>query len=540
MGADERELSGPDLERGIPEDAVADGALVGGHAGGRPVLLARRGAELFAVGGLCTHYRGPLAEGVLVGDTVRCPWHHACFSLRTGEALAAPALDPLACWEVERRDGMVYVRGERPAADGATPLAAPAAPVAAPAPPAVARAAPAPSSVVIVGAGGAGNAAAEMLRRQGYTGPVTMIGADDAAPYDRPNLSKDSPAGSAPAEWIPLRSPDFYAEHGIELRLGRRVTAVDASARRVSLDDGAVLAFGALLLATGAEPVRLPPHMHTGTPVRYLRTLADSRAIVAAAERARCAVVLGASFIGLEVAAALRARGLEVHVVGPEPRPLEKVLGPALGDFVRRVHERHGVTFHLGRTASVIDDGGVTLGSGERIDAQLVVAGIGVRPNTDLAAQAGLLVERGVVVDAYLETSAPGVYAAGDIARYPDPRTGEHVRVEHWVVAERQGQVAARNMLRGARGEARERYDAVPFFWSNHYDASITYVGHAERWDDVRVSGDVAGGDCAVAFRAEGRTLAVATAGRDRASLAAEVAMERGDARALDALLAAR
>ena len=534
MGGEHETLTGPDLTRGIPLADIAEGAMVAGHAHGKPVLLVRRGEEVFAIGALCTHYSAPLADGIVVGDTVRCPWHHACFSLRTGEALSAPALNPVAHWEIERQDGTVSVRREMPAPDGATPVVRVERTVSP-----EGSADTLPASVVIVGAGGAGNAAAEMLRREGYAGPVTMIGADNSVPYDRPNLSKDYLAGNAPEAWIPLRSPEFYAEHTIELLLGRRVTAVDTRAQRVSLDDGRALGFGALLLATGAEPVRLPAALHGGHPVHYLRTLADSRAIIAAAEGARRAVVLGASFIALEVAAALRARGLAVHVVGPEPRPLEKVLGPELGDFIRRLHEQHGVAFHLGQRASQIDASGVTLGSGERVAADLVVAGIGVRPNIELAAQAGLALDRGVVVDEYLETSVPGVYAAGDIARYPDPRTGERVRVEHWVVAERQGQVAARNMLRGRGGAVRERYDAVPFFWSNHYDTPVHYVGHAERWDEVRVTGRVADGDCAVAFRSAGETLAVATVGRARASLAAEAAMERGDRRALDALLAA-
>ncbi len=515
MSTEQTQPSGPDLSRGVPISDIADGGMLAGHAQGKPVLVARRGDELLAIGAACTHYSGPLGDGLVVGDTVRCPWHHACFSLRTGEALRAPGLNPVARWEVERRGGMVYVTGEIDAPDGATPL------------PGRTVTGPPPASIVIVGSGAAGNAAAEMLRRQGYAGPLTMIGGDDSVPYDRPNLSKDYLAGSAPEEWIPLRPAAFYEEHGIELLRGVRVVAVDAAARRVALDNGETRTFDRLLLATGAEPVRLPlpgadlPHVH------YLRTLADSRAIIANATRARRAVVMGASFIGLEVAAALRARDLEVHVVAPDPQPLVKVMGPRLGAFIRALHEQHGVVFHLQRVATAIDDRAVTLASGEVLPADLVVIGAGVRPALALAERAGLAIDRGVVVNEYLETSVRGIFAAGDIARWPDPHTGRPIRVEHWVVAQRQGQTAARNLL-----GLRERFDAVPFFWSAHYERSIRYVGHAEEWDEILIDGKPEDGDCSAAFRLGGRTLAVATIGRDRASLRAEVAME-ADRRAL-------
>src|SRR5688500_1131543 len=490
--------------------------MLSGHAQGKPVLLARDGNDVFAISATCTHYGAPLSEGLVERGTVRCPWHHACFSLRTGEALRAPALNPLGRWAVERRGELVFVTGEiraEPAAlrsarpgrssDGATP-----------------------SSVIIVGAGAAGDAAAHMLRREGYDGPITVIGADEFAPYDRPNLSKDYLAGRAPEEWIPLRSADFYRENDIDLILGRRVAALDVSGRRVVLDDGSARVFGALLLATGSTPVHLPTPTYGGSRVYYLRTLADSRAIIEAAERAHVAVLLGASFLSLEVAASLRARGLEVHVVAPEPHPLSKVMGVELGEFIRSLHEQNGVSFHMGRTASRIDAGLVTLGSREEIAADLVVAGIGVRANDELAALAGLPVERGIVVDEYLETSAPGIFAAGDAARYPDPRTGERIRVEHWVVAQRMGQTAARNILAGSEIASRQRFDAVPFFWSRHYDVSICYVGHAESWDEVAISGSLDQRDATVTFRADETTLAVATVGRDRASLEAEVALE--------------
>src|ERR1700730_16040253 len=498
-------LAGPDFAEGVPIADLAEGGMILGQVSGEAVLLARSGGALFAVGAECTHYHGPLAEGALVADTVRCPWHHACFSLRTGEALRAPALDPVACWRVDQQDGKIYVRDKLEPAERGARTAAGAG----------------PDSIVIIGGGAAGNAAAETLRREGYSGPVTMLSADEAGPYDRPNLSKDYLAGNAP-KWIPLRSPDFYREHGIELKLGARAVAIDPKTREVRLADGSLQRFGALLLATGAEPVHLGipgsdlPHVH------YLRTLADSRALIAAATAARRVVVIGASFIGLEVAASLRARGLAVRVVAPEARPMETVFGPEVGDLVRQVHEEHGVAFHLGNTAASFDPNRVALKSGEQLDADFVVVGIGVRPQTELAEGAGIAVDRGVTVNPYLETSIPGIWAAGDIARWPDRLTGERIGVEHWVVAERQGQTAARNML-----GARERFDAVPFFWTQQHDLQLSYVGHAAKWDRVEIDGRLTAKDCTVTYRQSGRKLAVLTIGRDRDSLAAEIELEK-------------
>jgi 3-phenylpropionate/trans-cinnamate dioxygenase ferredoxin reductase subunit len=507
MGGEEPELKGPDLAQGVALADLADGVPLLGHVGDQPVVLVRRGSDIWAVAATCTHYGGPLAEGIVVDDTIRCPWHHACFSLRTGAVLRAPALDGLARWRTEQRDGTVFVREPLPA-DPTPTLATP----------------DLPGSVVIVGGGAAGNAAAVTLRQEGYTGPVTLLSADDSAPYDRPNLSKDYLAGEAPETWLPLRPADFYAEQQIDLKLGTRVAAIDPASRTVRLADGSVLSYGALLLATGAEPIRLDVPGADLPHVRTLRSLADCRALIAIAGSARQCVVIGASFIGLEAAAALRTRGLAVHVVAPDKRPMERVMGPAIGDMVRAVHEQHGVVFHLGATIVAIDRDGVTLSTGERLAADLVLAGIGVRPATGLAERAGLATDHGVLVDELLQTDAPGIFAAGDIARWPDARTGARIRVEHWVVAERQGRVAARNML-----GRRERFDAVPFFWTRQYDTTIDYVGHAERWNRIDIDGDPAARNCTASFWQDGRRLAVVTVDRDLESLRAELAFE-GDA----------
>jgi NADPH-dependent 2,4-dienoyl-CoA reductase/sulfur reductase-like enzyme/nitrite reductase/ring-hydroxylating ferredoxin subunit len=488
-----------------------------GHAFGEAILLVRPagGGEVFAVGASCTHYGGPLAEGRVSGHEVRCPWHQARFDVRSGGAVAAPALNPLTCWSVERRGSRIAVAGKRPRPTPVPPTQAPA-------------------SVVIVGAGAAGNAAAEMLRREGYSGPVTLIGAEAVAPVDRPNLSKDFLAGTATEEWALLRDRAFFEAEHIDLLLGAKVVALDTRARRVELAGGTRRDYGALLLATGADPIRLS--LPGGEDrIRYLRTLADSKAIIAQASAAgaKRAVVVGASFIGLEAAASLCARGLEVHVVAPDAHPLERVLGPELGDFVRSVHEAHGVRFHLGRKPASVEAREVVLDDGSRLAADVVVAGVGVRPSLALAEQAGLEVDQGVLVNEFLETGAPGVFAAGDIARWKDPRTGRRVRVEHWVVAERQGQTAARNML-----GRREAFREVPFFWSQHFDVAISYVGHAESWDRIDVAGSLAERNCLAALRSGETIAAVVTINRDADSLEAEELFERGDQAGLGALLA--
>jgi NADPH-dependent 2,4-dienoyl-CoA reductase/sulfur reductase-like enzyme/nitrite reductase/ring-hydroxylating ferredoxin subunit len=507
MAPEHTDTTGPDLARGIGIADLPDGRKLVGHCGDARVLLVHRGAEIFAVDAHCTHYNGPLVDGLVAGDTVRCPWHHACFDLRTGEALRAPAFRPLACWRVEQRDGKIFVVGKRKRAEPSSSDGSVEA---------------MPEKIVIVGGGAAGFAAIERLRREQYHGSIVVLSDDEAPPVDRPNLSKDYLSGKAPEDWVPLRGESYYSKNQIDLRLGTQVVRIDPRTREVALAGGGSIPYDRLLLATGAEPVRLTipgadqPHVH------MLRSLADCRAIIERATTARRVVVLGASFIGLEVAAALRSRGIEVHVVAPDKQPLGRVLGPQMGDFIRILHEKNGVVFHLEEIASSINGNEVKLRDGDTLAADFVVAGIGVRPRTVLAEMAGLATDRGVVVNSYLETSVPGIFAAGDIARWPDPHSGDNIRVEHWVVAERQGQIAALNML--GRGE---KFTAVPFFWSQHYDVRINYVGYAERWDEIVVEGDVAARDCLLRFKFDGRVLAAASISRDIENLMIEVAMER-------------
>lgn len=505
---EKQSASGPDFTQGLPLADIADGGTVAGRAGDTPILISRRGARFYAVEGACTHYGGPLADGHISGDEVRCPWHHACFNLCTGEATAAPAFAPLTRWRVDVVDERVFVR--EPIEQKAE--------------------APRPSKhhpgrIVIVGGGAAGFAAADQLRREGFSGALIMLSADSAAPYDRPNLSKDYLAGDAPEEWIPLKDEAFYRERGIDVRLNTQVARLDARTRELTTRTGETLAYDALLLATGATPVRLPGF--DSPNVYVIRTLADARALIERAASARRAAIIGAGFIGLEAAAALRTRGLEVAVIAPDETPLERVLGREIGAFVQGLHEAHGVTFHLRATVQSFDGQRLKLSTGAECAADLVVLGVGVRPNIELAENAGLDVEAGVVTDAHMRTSAPNVFAAGDIARYPDARTGAAIRIEHWVAAQRQGQIAALNML----GHSIRHADA-PFFWSAHYDKSIRYVGHAQDWDELRIDGSLDAGAFTARYLAQGRLMAAASLGRDREALAVheELNVEAGKA----------
>ena len=492
-------VSGPDFSLGVSLAQVPAHGVLAGRVGDDPVLLALVDGAPHAVSARCSHYGGPLGEGLRVGDEIRCPWHHACFSLRSGAALKAPAFAPLDCWQVEVRGDTVFVRTRRDAA--ASPAAA------------TTVRAQGPRRIVLVGGGAAAYACALRLRERGYDGALVLLGAERDAPVDRPNLSKDFLAGTAPADWIPLQPPAFYAEHAIDLHLDCEVTALDAAAKRVQTDKGEVFDYDALLLATGAEPVRLALPGFDAPNVHVLRSLADAEALLAGLARARTVALLGAGFIGMEAAAALRSRGLDVHVVAPEALPLARVLGPQLATHLLELHRRHGVRFHLQAQAAGFDGRTLQLSDGERLAADLLLVGVGVRPRSALAQAAGLAVDNGIVVDECLRSSVAGIYAAGDVANYP--RAGERLRVEHWVHAQRQGQCVADNLLGAERAFA-----DPPFFWTHHYDSELRYLGHGRGWNRIELDGDPAGNDCLARYYRDEALVAAAAIGRDRELLA--------------------
>ena len=493
---------GPDFTQGVPAGDVGEGVMLAGRVGEEAVLLTRQDGALYAVGATCTHYQGPLADGTVKDGTVRCPWHHARFCLKTGEAVGAPAFDPIACYDVQETDATITVIGKK----DVTPQTLPS-------PDGVEK-------VVIVGGGAGGFAAAEMLRRKGYKGSLIMVSADTDVPYDRPNCSKDFLAGEAQPEWMPLREAGFYGDNDINLRLDTEVERLDLNGKAVRLKGGESLAYDVLILATGAEPQRLDVPGLEGPNVFTLRSLKDAEAIAVAAESAKTVAVIGASFIGLEAAAALKQRGLDVHVAAPEAIPFEKLLGAEVGRWAKALHEEKGVVLHLGRKVLGYEDGVLKMDEGRSLKADFVVVGVGVKPRTALAEAAGLNVDDGVLVDDRLR-AAEGVYAIGDIARYPDPVSGETIRVEHWVHAERQGQHVARVIL----GEDAPYADA-PFFWSKHFTAAFHYDGHAEAFDPPKAEGSVAEGDAVVRYEKDGKLLAVLTIDRDLESLQAEAALE--------------
>jgi len=481
---------------------LKDGEMKQVEAGGTKVLLARVGDNCYAVGAHCTHYGAPLVKGVLSGDRVICPWHHACFDITTGNLEEPPAFDSLPRFDVKIEHDEIFVLLPEVVPDRRTPAM-------------TKRDVLDERTFVILGGGAAGYMAAQTLREDGFAGRVVMITRESRLPYDRPNLSKDYLAGHADPEWMPLRPDDFFDEYAIEVLREIEATNIDAAGKTITLNDGENLHYDSLLIATGGTPRELPFQSdNTRKNVFLLRSFSDSDAIIGAAEKGKRAIVIGASFIGMETAASLKARGCEVTVVAPDVVPFQKILGTEIGRLFKDIHERKGVRFRLGARVASFDGSekvkAVLLEDGERLEADFVVVGVGVEPATDFLQGVELHKDGGVITNKYLEIG-DSLYAAGDIAHFPDPRTGELTRIEHWRTALQQGRTAAHNMAGN-----RTAYTAVPFFWTMQFGKSLRYVGHAKDWDKIIFQGDLDKHDFLAFYVKDNRILAVAGMNRDR------------------------
>lgn len=513
MGGSEQPLTGPDFKNGVSVQSLKSGEKLLGHADGAPVLLIREGDHFYAIGAKCTHYGANLDDGLLTDGSIRCPWHHACFNIKTGEANKAPALNPLPTWKTEVRDGKVFV-GAKCDEVGPQPKGS------------------AKDRFVIVGSGAAGHAAAERLRNLGFIGQITVISEDTDVPYDRPNLSKDYLAGTAPEEWMSLRGDDFYKDKKIQLRLKSKVTKLDPTKKQLTLSSGDAVEYDKCLIATGGVPVKPPIPGIELSHVHFLRSFADCRSLIADISGKKKIVVVGAGFIGLEAAAALKTRGLDVTVIAPNEFPLEHAVGREVGAFLKSVHEQNGIHFALQRSVEKIERTGVILNDKSIRPADVVLVAVGIRPSADWTSGTGIQADNGIPVNSYLETSVKDVFAAGDVARWPSPFSENPIRIEHWAVAQRQGQRAAENML----GLKRE-YKDVPFFWSQQFDVVINHIGYAEPGSAAKVHGSLLERNCAVVYSKNGKTGAILTMGRDLQNLKLEKAFESGDQKRIDQIL---
>lgn len=478
---------------------------------GEEFVLYRVEDKFFATGATCPHYGAPLDQGVLKGYRVICPWHHATFCVSDGSLIEPPALDEIPSYET-RVDGDTVIVSIPPKSDK-------------PEKPDMTEQKPSKDDrvFVIVGAGAAGTMAAQTLREEGFLGRIILITREDRIPYDRPNLSKEYMAGKAEPEWMPLRDDEFFKENDIELQKNREVVEVDFKEKNIKFNDSTGLTFDRLLLATGGAPKRLDIPGAELDNVFTLRSYDDADRIIEASKKAKKAVVIGASFIGTEIASSLAERDVDVTIVAPEAQPLEKILGEKVGGVFRKAHEEAGTSFKLETRPSAIKGDGavekVVLENGDELDADFVVVGVGVAPATAFIDGLEKYGDGSLPVDHAFKVTE-NVYAAGDIARFTDWRTNEIIRIEHWRTALQHGRYAALNML-----EKDVPFRSVPFFWTQQAGLNLGYVGHADEWDEIVIHGDLDAKEFLALYIKADTVLAVAGMGRDRQLDAAEELM---------------
>ncbi len=444
---------------------------------GNEILLCRIKDEFFALGAHCTHYGALLSNGVLSGDRIVCPLHHACFNAKTGSLIEPPAKDSLPKYHVNVENGKIFIT---------LPINNPVSRL-----PEMARAdiQKDKRTFVIIGGGAAGEVAAQTLREDGFTGKIILITQENRAPYDRPNLSKDYLAGDAEESWMPLRDESFYNEFNIEVLLNLKAVNINFDDKHVEFDSGKKLKFDKLLLAPGSVPRTLDLPGKDLKNVFTLRSFDDAINIIEACKSSSRAVVIGASFIGMETAYSLRKRGLDVTIISVEEIPFERTFGKEVGMIFKKLHEDNGVKFKLSLTLKEFYGNekveAVVLQSGERIEAGLVIAGVGAKPATGFLPNHLLRKDGGVKVNEYFQVSED-VFAAGDIAAFTDWRTGEDIRIEHWRTAEQQGRIAAHNMA-----GIKTQFKGIPFFWTSQSGLDLQYVGRAVDWQEIIFLGDI-------------------------------------------------
>lgn len=477
----------------VPLETIPEGKPFLLKVGGKTLLTFRQGAHVSVFSCRCPHYGLSLEKALVINQYFFCPWHLAKFDLKTGQVQSPPALTDLESYQVKVEEGMVFVRRSVKAKKAATVKEKPC--------------------FVILGAGAAGTAAALELRRCGFDGRIVLVSKETELPYDRPSLTKEYLTGAWTDQDIILKSAKDYQDEGIEIFWGSKVVEIKTSVKKVILQKGGELSYDKLLLATGASPRRLRMKGAELPGFFYLRSRQDAQAIRQWLPGCEKAVVIGSGFLGLEVASSLRKKALKVSVVTPDILPLNHILGKEVGEFFYRLHQSQGVIFYLeNRVVSVSGRSrveAVTLSDGQKVEAELVIAGAGIELELDYARKTELFTDQGVIVDEKQRTSDPDIMAAGDIALVPSSVPGQRLRVEHWAEAQRQGQQAARSMLGLFSGET-----GVPFFWTRQYNTTLRYVGFTGNFDTAVIRGRFDQNDFLVGYFYQGRPVGFGGVGR--------------------------